>query len=89
MLVGDDAQRIAEAEELAKREIGCRVLRTSTYFQPEGHVQVGCSRRPVLAAAGCAGRCDAVQRTRCSINNLYRPCMLAHAHQTSSSPVIA
>ena len=54
VLVGDDAKRIAEAEELAKREIGCRVLRTSTYFQPEGHVQVGCSRR---ACSGCSWVC--------------------------------
>ena len=59
VLVGDDAKRMAEAEKLARREIGCKVLRTSAYFQPEGHVQVGL-RAGFLAAspepsAGCPG----------------------------------
>ena len=40
VLVGDDSARIAEAERVAEAEIGCKVLRTSTYFRPEGHVQV-------------------------------------------------
>ena len=40
VLVGDDGKRIAEAERIAEREIGCTILRTSTYFREEGHVQV-------------------------------------------------
>ena len=74
MLVGDDAKRIAEAEQLARREIGCRVLRTSAYFQPEGHVQVEYLGRPVGAARNghplplCSAWSDAQQEQ----------CILAH-----------
>ena len=40
VMVGDDSKRIAEAEELAQAQIGCKILRSSSYFRPEGHVQV-------------------------------------------------
>jgi hypothetical protein len=40
VLVGDDSKRIAEAERLAEKEIGCKILRSSSYFRAEGHVQV-------------------------------------------------
>lgn len=40
VLVGDDRKKMAEAEELAKHNIGCQVYRSSIYYRRDGHLQV-------------------------------------------------
>ena len=79
VLVGDDAKRIAEAEQLARREIGCRVLRSSAYFQPEGHVQVGCWAGPVLA--GTTWVCRRLNNTR--MLNMCSACTVSNSRNSA------
>ena len=40
VLVGDDFDRMREAEQLARKHLGCQIFRSVPYFRREGHVQV-------------------------------------------------